>query len=86
MPSRANLEALYNGWYGMAIRPPMEPMLTMYPLPWRRMMGSTARHTRNAPKRFTSNCRFASSIDVSSSGPAMAMPALFTTMSRRPSR
>jgi hypothetical protein len=38
--SHANLEALYSDWYGM-IWPPMEPALTIYPLPWRRMMGST---------------------------------------------
>jgi hypothetical protein len=35
------LGALYSDWYGMAIRPPMEPTLTMHPPPWRRMIGST---------------------------------------------
>lgn len=48
-----------------------------------RSFGSTARVTANCPKTLTSNCLRQSSVSSVSTGPATAMPALFTTASNR---
>src|SRR5437899_9972102 len=72
--------------YGAGRKPSTELMLTMRPLPWRRMWGKTARVIRRIPKKFVSKIDRACSIELSSA-PAGAMlnPALLTRRSRRPS-
>ncbi len=68
-PSTANLLAWYQAPRGVASRPPIELMLTMVPLPWARMAGSTIRVRCASPKRFTSSCARASDIGTSSTAP-----------------
>ena len=82
----ANLVAVYPPANGVPITPATEPMFTITPSPRARIAGSTARHTRHTPSRFVSTMALASSMEVSSTGPPIAMPALFTTASSRPAR
>src|SRR5204863_370549 len=72
--------------YGAGRKPNTELMLTMRPLPWRRMWGRTARVIRTIPKKFVSKIARACSIELSSApAGATLKPALFTRRSTRPS-
>ena len=51
---------------------------------WRFITGTTARHIRNVPFRFTSWLRFQTSSESDSTGPPGATPALLTSTSMRP--
>src|SRR5215471_1218844 len=57
---------------------------TIRPSRWARMVGSTARVARTAPKKFTSKRSRAWAVSVSSIAPTMLLPALLTRTSIRP--
>ena len=83
-PSTANLAAQYASLKGCPMRPPMLVTEMIRPDPAARIAGSTARVTRQTPKKLTSNVRRRSSNDVCSSVPRKPAPALFTSTSMRP--
>src|SRR5437867_7151405 len=68
----------------MAVLPASELMLMILPAPAARIPGRTAFTMRTMPKKFVSNCAFASSTLVSSAAPIIAYPALLTSTSSRP--
>src|SRR5664280_3150733 len=64
--------------------PPIDPIMTIRPPAWRRIMGSRAWTQRTVPQKFVSSCAFASLIDVCSAAPATPQPAHVTRASIRP--
>ncbi|MNV78045.1 hypothetical protein D3C71_1715140 [compost metagenome] len=79
--------AEYNAMYGMGKKPSTEPMLMMRPLPWLRILGTTARTMRTMPKKLVSKIIWAWASELSSAAAgATPNPALLISRSMWPSR
>ena len=85
-PTTACLVMTYDVSSPAAIRPPIEAVLTMWPLPWRTISGYAACTPCTTPRMLTSMIEFQWSRVSSSVSPPMLMPALLNITSSAPAR
>ena len=83
-PTTACLVMTYDVSSPAAIRPPIEAVLTMWPLPWRTISGYAACTPCTTPRMLTSMIEFQWSRVSSSVSPPMLMPALLNMRSSAP--
>ena len=82
---RSRLEAAYSAPKGTGTKPRTDDVDDPPPS-CARMCGRTALVIRITPKKFTSNTRWACSMELSSAAPPAPTPALLTSTSIRPNR
>ena len=82
MPAAREMEVGMDA--GPGVRPPRLVTLMMRPPPTLRISGMDSWMSRTAPQTFKSKSYSQSSLDTSSKGLAMEVPALLTRMSSRP--